>query len=343
MPMAVGCWLARTSFMVVLALAVLLIPSINRADGIWISREELRAIPTDGEAWASVKKAADANAGHPNLADQNQTSDVRVLARALVYARTGETRYRDEVEKACMAAIGFKHDGRTLALARNLCAYVVAADLVGFRDPRFTEWLRRCRTEVLQDRTLVSTHEMRPNNWGTHAGASRLAIALYLGEEEEVKRVAQVFKGYLGDRAAYAGFRYGDDLSWQADPNRPVAVNPKGAMKNGHSIDGALPEEMRRGGPFRWPPSPTGYPWGALQGAIVQAEMLHRHGYPAYEWQDKAILRAVNFLYRAHWEPAGDDQWLVWIINKRYGTTYPTNVQSRPGKNMGWTSWTHSP
>ena len=30
--------------------------------------------------------------------------------------------------------------------------------------------------------TLVSTHENRPNNWGTHAGAARAAVARYLGD-----------------------------------------------------------------------------------------------------------------------------------------------------------------
>jgi hypothetical protein len=39
-----------------------------------------------------------------------------------------------------------------------------------------------------------------------------------------------------------AGFKFGD-LHWQADPSKPVAINPKGATKNGHLIDGVLADD----------------------------------------------------------------------------------------------------
>jgi hypothetical protein len=80
--------------------------------------------------------------------------------------------------------------------------------------------------------TLVSTHEDRPNNWGTHAGASRVAVAVYLGDSAELERAAQVFKGWLGDRASYAGFNYGD-LSWQCDAANPSASTRSAAPKKG--------------------------------------------------------------------------------------------------------------
>jgi hypothetical protein len=139
-------------------------------------------------------------------------------------------------------------------------------------------------------------------------------IALYLGDDLELERTAQVFKGWLGDRDIYAGFEYGK-LSWQAAPKNPVGINPVGAEKDGHSIDGALPEEMRRGGKFRWPPQKTNYTWEALQGALVQAELLQQAGYPAWEWEDKALLQAVQFLYDIGWKPEGDDEWPPWLVN----------------------------
>jgi hypothetical protein len=166
-------------------------------------------------------------------------------------------------------------------------------------------------------------------------------VALYLGDAIDLERTAQVFKGWLGDQEEYAGFEY-KELWWQCDQTNPVGINPRGCTKQGHSIDGALPEEMRRGGPFQWPPIETGYPWTALQGAVVQAELLHRAGYPAWEWGDQALLRAVHFLYDIGWEAEGNDQWLPWLINHTYGTTFPTVTPARPGKNMGWTDWTHS-
>ncbi|MFQ5650948.1 MAG: carboxypeptidase regulatory-like domain-containing protein [bacterium] len=313
--------------------------------GIWLSNEEIAALPTSGKAWQNVKSAADKSTGRPNVSDQDNPVNVRVLAKALVYARLGDETYRNEVIDACMAAIGTERGGRTLALGRELGAYVIAADLVGLppdKDGNFREWLRSTLSETLSGRTLRSTHEDRPNNWGTHAGATRAAIARYLDDNAELERTAKVFKGYLGDRSSYADFEYGN-LSWQADPSKPVGINPKGATKEGHSIDGVMPDDMRRGGGFKFPPSSTGYPWEGLQGMVVQAEILYRAGYETWSWQDKAILRAVQFLHDIGWEAEGDDTWTPWIINYRYGTNFSAKSPTSPGKNNGWTDWTHGP
>lgn len=317
--------------------------------GIWLDADELAALPTVGPAWDYLKATADQPTTMPDLSDQDCDANVRVLAKALVYARTGQASYRAEVVDALRIITHYNTEagGRTLALGRELVAYVIAADLIDLGDAdaeldaQFRTKLRALLTKSLDGLTLQSTHEERPNNWGTHAGASRVAVAIYLGDSAELERAAAVFHGWLGNRAAYSGFSYGD-LSWQADPANPVGVNSLGAAKDGHNIDGALPEEMRRGGAFQWPPVPTGYPWEALQGALVQAELLQRAGYPAWEWEDRALLRAVEFLYGIGWTPTGDDEWQVWLINRAYGVDYATNTTALPGKNIGWTSWTHS-
>ncbi|MEM7204910.1 MAG: alginate lyase family protein [Planctomycetota bacterium] len=313
--------------------------------GIWISAEELAALPMTGAAWEHLREVADTTPPRPDLSDQDQMTNVTVMAKALVYARTGDASYRDEVVAACMAATETPL-GRTLALGRELAAYVIAADLVhldGAEDAAFRIWLREMLTVNLRGRTLRSTQERRPNNWGTHAGASRAAVALYLEDRAELERSIQVFRGWLGDRQAYNEFRYGE-LSWQADPHTPVGINPAGATKRGHSIDGVMPDDMRRGSPFRWPPRETGYPWEALQGGLMHAEILHRAGFTdVWDWQDRALLRAVQFLYGIGWAAHGDDEWQVWLINHRYGTDYPTVERARAGKNVGWTAWTHGP
>jgi hypothetical protein len=195
-------------------------------------------------------------------------------------------------------------------------------------------------TKQFHGRSIRSTHEDRPNNWGTMAGGTRLAIAIYLDDHEELARAARVFNGWLGHRSSYSGFKY-KELHWQSNPREPVGINPLGAMKNGHNLDGALPEEMRRGGPLVWPPIKTGYAWEGLQGAMVQAEILHRAGYDAWEWEDQALLRAVKFLNGIGWYAEGDDEWLLWLVDARYGTRLAKNPKARPGKNLGWTAWTH--
>jgi hypothetical protein len=310
---------------------------------LWLSPAEIAALPMSGAAWGRVKAAADGSLGSPNIADQNSKHDVLTLAVALVYARTGNTAYRAKAANAILAAIGTERGGRTLALGRNLVSYVIAADLIklsAYRptdDQRFRAWLSMVRRETLDGQTLISTHERRPNNWGTHAGASRVAVDRYIGDTADLARAALVFRGWLGDRSAYAGFKYGD-LSWQASPGAPVGINLAGATKAGHPIGGVLPDDQRRGGGFSWPPPKENYVWEGLGPALVQTELFYRAGYPAYAWSNGAIGRAYVWLHGPAAFPAtGDDTWQLWIVNKRYGTTYPAG--NGVGKGMAWADW----
>ena len=331
-----------------LLFALLALAPAAPSAGLWVSPAELAQLPMAGPAWIKLKATADGSLGQAAIRDQNSDHDVKTLAVALVYARTGDARYRAKAAGAILAAIGTERGGRTLALGRNLPSYVIAADLIDLRsydaarDQQFRNWLSMVRRESMDGGTLVSTHEKRPNNWGTHAGAARIAADIYLGDTADLARAAQVFKGWLGDRSAYSSFKYGD-LSWQADPARPVGINPAGATKSGYSIDGALPDDMRRGCKFRMPPCSTGYPWGALEGALIQAQLLSRAGYDSWAWQDYALLRAARFLAELDhsyggWWASGDDTWQPWLINRAYGTVFPAALD-RPGKSMGWASW----
>ena len=314
--------------------------------GILVSKAELAALPTSGTAWNNLKSWADGAAGTPDIQDQNEDNDIHVLAKALVYARTGIASYRAGVLSNLKAAVGSEAGGRTLALGRNLPGYVIAADLIDLQsyDPTFDNnvfrpWLRRLLTESLSGMTLVSTHETRPNNWGTHAGAARAAVARYLRDTAQLARTAAVFHGWLGDRGSYTGFSFGD-TSWQCNPSAPVGINPKGCSRAGIVVDGALPDDMRRGGALQWPPTYTNYAWEAMQGATLQALILDRAGYDAFAWNDRAILRAAGFLYdRAHWIPGGDDRWQPWLLNHVYGMTWAAASPAPAGKNMGFTDW----
>ena len=132
-------------------------------------------------------------------------------------------------------------------------------------------------------------------------------------------------------------------LDWQADPSKPIGINPKGSVKNGQNIDGVLPDDQRRAGGFTWPPPCENYVWGALQGLVTGNEMLNRAGYPVWEWSDRAILRAMEWLHSANgqnWcKAGGDDTWIPYVVNKAYGTNFPASPSV--GKSSGYTDWTH--
>jgi hypothetical protein len=337
--------------------------------GIWISKEEIAALPTSGAAWDNLKAQADKSCGIPDLANQDDLTNVCILAKALVFARTDAVSYRRDVAAAlAVIANSSTYSGRALALGRELAAYVISADLIDLKsyDETLDVLFRKKLAELLRTPTidgptsLIQCHELRPNNRGTHCGASRIAVDLYLGDQADLERAATVFRGYLGDRSAYAGFKYGSDAaSWSPNPSDPgqlVGINPLGATRvwNGtvYNLDGALVDDIRRGCAFQWEPCHTGYPWEGLAGAVVQAEMLYRAGYPAYEWQDQALRRAYQYLLFLHnvaggyWfdngTTSGDDSWQPWIANKRYGIHLPAVSPSRPGKAMGWSDWTHA-
>lgn len=336
------------------------------ADGIWVSASELATLPMEGEAWERLLETADGSLEEPNIAGLDANHDVQTLAVALVYARTGDLNYREKAAQAIRATMGTEFTGlldgpgssqgaTAESLGRNLASYVIAADLIGLEnydatlDAEFRTWISRLLTEQWEDGSLVAVSEQRPSSIGRTAGASRAAVAAYLGDPLELERAARVFKGFLGDRHTYASFQYGNDLSWQHVRLRPVGVNPAGASKDGFSIDGAMPEEMRRGCSFQVPPCPTTSPWGSLQGIVVEANILHRQGYDTWNWEDGAVLRAVQFMDTlqqrypgAQWWATGDDRWVPWLVNDVYGASFPTE-ETRMGKNMGWTDWTHAP
>jgi capsular polysaccharide biosynthesis protein len=330
-------------------------PAAALEPAMWLSRAEILRLPEQGPAWDQLQEVANEPLGQADLSDQDSSHDIHVLAAALVYARTGEERLRAKAAAGVMGAIGTERGGRTLALARGLVSYAVAADLIDLAayDPGkagvFRGWLADVRREELapaDNPTLIATHELRPNNWGTHAGASRIAADIYLGDQGDLARAAAVFAGWLGDRATYSGFRYGEDLSWQANADEPVGVNPPGATRDGESIDGALPDDMRRGCSLRFPPCPTQYPWEAMQGAVVQAELLSRQGYDAWNWGNQALRRAATFLFSLYrrygaeeWGAPAGDAWVPWLLNARYGTDFPARTPAPPGKGMGFTDW----
>src|SRR5258706_4468660 len=290
---------APMSRLLIVVLLVALLPTVPAqvASSLWLSPAELVGLPMSGAAWTRVKAAADGALSAAQISDQNSKHDVLTLAVALVYARMNLVAnrtpaadavlaaYRAKAAQAILSAIGTEAGGRTLALGRNLISYVIGADLTQLRvygpadDMRFRAWLAAVRTRTLDGQTLISTHEKRPNNWGTHAGASRVAADLYLGDTVDLARAATVFRGWLGERAAYAGFKWGA-LDWQCSSAAPVGINPA-CSKAGHTVGGGIPDDQRPTGGFTWPPPCENYTWEARQGPLVEAQLLSRGVTPA--------------------------------------------------------------
>ena len=262
---------------------------------------------------------------------------------ALYAVRTGDGDARDRVVAALQEAIGTEEGGRTLALGRQLLGYVLAADIIGYRESGFVAWVDQARTRVLDGRAgiddLLESATRDPSNWGCHARASVFAAARYLGDDDQVDAIAQRLHDYLGRTGE--GFTFREDW-WQVDPDNPVGVNPVGATLMGRNVDGVVPDDQRRGGMFEWPPPRENYVWESLQGTVATAHMVERAGYDAFGWQDQAILRAVTWLHDEPDYPAeGDDSWVPFRVNAAYGTTFPTDAGRPVGKSAGFSAWTH--
>ena len=357
--------------------------------GIYISSEEIQALPISGSsecnaactaAWDRLRyDAVNRPLGSPNISDQNERVGQYAMGKALYFARTGDTDRRLEVLQALQDVIGTEAGARALAVGRELASYVIAADIIQLSafDPEFDAdtfrpWLFRLLDQTdLSGRTLESCQQDRPNNWGTHCGASRAAAAAYLMDhgnaterakgESQFADVAKVFEGFLGNRNAYAGFKYGL-LGWQCDAGSPVGINPAGCVgKDGHNYDGIIPDDQRRTESFSWPPVYTHYSYGNLEGTVLIAEILSRRGYPAWQWSDQAIKRAVDWLW---YDGEGKDRWdtcsepedetdkrmVLDLVDRGYSTEYIQTSScyspSKPspiGRNIAWTSWTHQP
>lgn len=318
---------------------------------IWVDVAALRKKTQSGAAWEAMLKAAKADPGTPSVENQDSKFNTNLQAAAYVYACTGDTTFLNKVLGGLRSIVSPSLKiGRALALAREVPGLIAAAEGIELSqvDPDLHELFKTklryfltCPTSGGGPATLVKSQEQRPNNWGTHASCARVMIARYIGDAAELERAVQVFKGFLGDRASYAGFEYGE-LDWQANQKNPVGINPQGSTINGHSVDGALPEELRRAGGFTWPPGKTDYCWEAEQGITSTIAVLENAGLPAKSWSDQAHLRSIKWLYDvAGWPPSGDDNWQPAVINALYGTNYPVASGASAGKNLGWAEFSH--
>lgn len=329
--------------------------SVGYTNRLWTTVAELQAMSLKPLEIARLRKWS-SSVQSPQLFRRNEDQDVRLLSATYLSFIEQDIARQNQLKAICRAAIGSEvgapdgfGDAESLALSRNLPAVLIACRLLAMHtDAGFRLWVKQLDEQLLggQQRSLRSTHEQRANNWGTHAGAARAARAVFLNDKQALAEVAKVFAQWTGQLSGPTLFKFKRDTSWQANPRKPLGINPAGSSRDGHSLDGVLPADQRRGGSYQWPPPQEPYVWEALQGAVVTAQILHDNGYPAWEWGDKALLRAVRWLIdEAQFPAEGDDVWILQLIDLNYGTSFSTPYllrPSKPGKNMGFTRFTHS-
>ncbi len=330
--------------------------------GLWSSASELASKPMNGPGWEAVKIAADQNFYPPVIENNNHPSNVYALAAGIVYARFSAEQgreaeagmYKDRIIQALEHLIADEipddcpndpDDCNTLRWARNTGAFVLAADMIGYKTEEFDAWCRNmAEVWIASDgRTLMQMFKERASNWGAMAFGSLCAIYAYLQDTDRLNEIRDYWiKGINGPNPGYTNFT--KDLSWQFDPDDPRIINPKGAVKQGLIIDGVIPVDQRRSGSFQIPPNYTNYHWGHLQGLITAARILERVGMPIWAIGDSAIYRAA-YHYQVRWEQEfggfiarGDDEWLLPFLDDAYGTKWSQNQEHlwEHGKIAGW-------
>ncbi|MFZ6004404.1 MAG: hypothetical protein ACOYXM_10785 [Actinomycetota bacterium] len=337
---------------------------------IWVDPDHLMSRPVEGRAWQRLKARADSDLGEADIADQDSDHDIDTLAVALVAARTQDPAYFAKARAALMDVIGTDENrdrdcevgpdrARALSLGRNLPSYVIAADLIGLRpdaDPRsegsrFAAWVDTVRFKPNcpnvrdgEPLNLSEEHDSSGSNGSAMAGAARIAAAAYLGDDDELDAAWDTYRRYSGDRSVGPDLTFNEPgLSWAADEDEPVAINPAGSTKDGHRIDGAIINDIGRGDAFDWPPEHTQYHWEGTAGYYVQAQLLDRAGYDSWNVSDDAPRRVMEF-NRSLAEELGDEwwdhtDWAKYLANFVYGLDLPISGPADEGKNMAWTDW----
>ena len=333
------------------------------ASGIWVSQSEIMSRPTTGAAWNSILSDAAGSWGTASVSNQDSDHDQYVLAGALVCARTGQ--YCDKTRQGLLSAIGTESGARWLAIGRNMLGYTIAADvmrnsgnLTGADLTSVSNWLASFLTRTLASNNSGVQEKLIPFGSGSNAsaqeGAVYAAIAAYTGNSEKLEYVWNRFRLYSCDRVGnpeqIIDVRTGFNSGWSfaANIGNACPVNPIGEVKNGVRIDGAIINDMVRGGSFKFPPGHTTYPWVGLEGYVPAALILQRAGYPSFALKDQAVLRTHEYLcYLKNntttdwWEPsrAAEVKHLVKLV---YGfdtcsVAYPVGR----GRTVGYTDWTH--
>ena len=344
--------------------------------GIWMSPEELKSRPTSGAAWDALRYDAARDPGAAAITDQHSTHDTYTMAAALVCARTGE--YCDKAKNQLIAAMGSETGADWHSVARNLGAYVIAADVMGLRadgnasslGTKVQTWigsfLTRNDIKANAGEPVQGYRRIGPFHSGSNSAAQEgfvhAAVAAYMHDKAALDRAWDAFRTFSCEPGApdreNIDLRTGLEWDWEHSETAPCAINPKGTTKTIPAgrpgagmtvrIDGAIINDMRRGGMFQWEPGWTQYPWTGLQGYVPAALLLYRAGYPAFEVADRAVYRTHEYLKHIEDQTSGD--WfdgvrgaeVIQLVNWYYKSSFPMNKSAiGASRTFGYSDWTH--
>lgn len=329
-----------------------------------MARAELEGLSTATAAWDYLKARADeavaitldaassSSPWLPNYNDSGQAARVpaRYLAAAFVVASSysgDKTPYRQATEAALLHIVGSEEEASTdgtaagdrlLATARQLPAWVLAADLIaldrslpGTRSSAgsetgtdwtatsFEAWLGGVLAKTIGTHgrwtSIAQTQESSAANWGAHCAASRVAVSLYLGDGEDVDRAATVLRGALGDSSAYPAYPDGQtpaagagfqttssfDSSWSCNHTSTIGGwRPINSAACGNDMDGIVVEDISRsaGAYPSYDDTGLGYTFETMAGLHLASLLLDRQGPSAFSWSDDGLLRAMQWLDR---------------------------------------------
>lgn len=328
-----------------------------------IRKSDLLAKPTSGPGWRFLKSQADAALETPDLSTLNTKTPAMVMAAGLVYARTGETKYRDKVITAVKAVPGTEKKATTvLPLARNVFGYVMAADLVGMpldtvadNGQTWRGFLEQARTEQFPGNSRWSSLEQTSgdsaSNWNAYALSSHLAISVVLGDAAAVARDVSIYRRFLGDTgspwpafAPTAGYTWkGNGRTWDITPALQRGINPD---RPGDARSGAIVLDALRHN--RLPSvrcctvdlAGRAYIEESLDALLAIGMVLKAGGSDYTDFADQALRRAYAFLMRSG-GPSGysNGRYLALAMNNIYGTAYNTAAGDSVARHLGFGGW----
>lgn len=334
---------------------------------VWIDHEDLMALPTSGPAWDAVlKEAKGATSAGADVGQLDSIQARRILATALAGVRLNDQALITKAKTALTNSIGSESGGKWIDIGRNVGALTIAADILDIRSGPVYDWLKSFTTMTLPHNTQGYQIPMRDMVWwsasngDSQLGFVQAALAVYTQDKNLLDQSWVKFRRYLGDTTSPHTLQsntFGDP--WQIDNTTygRVGILPIGAFKNGLDLNGSLTNDMGRANPV--PVNPLApydernslYPWVGLNGAFMAAEVFDRQGYPAYQFEDEALCRAVKFLKRisidqndARWWGEDKKEDAKWFAHIHCGLSlelYPISLPVSNHDMVGFNDWTH--